>query len=208
MATTIWPAIHDERRSLAEELSGLTSDQWATPSLCAGWSVHDVLAHLLSAAKMTPPRFFVRFAGAGFNFDKFAGRQVELERAGGPEATLAEFRNVQNRTSAPPGPRDTWLGEAFVHGEDIRRPLGIAHDYPLGDVSKVVKLYANSNAIIGGKKRVEGVRLRATDTDCTVGEGPEVAGPVVSLMLAASGRQAALDDLSGPGLATLHSRMS
>jgi uncharacterized protein (TIGR03083 family) len=207
MATSIWSTIHAERTALAEDLAGLSPEQWETPTLCSGWTVHDVLAHLLSAAKMTPPKFFVRFAGAGFNFDRFAGRQVELERSGGPEATLTAFRDVQRRTSAPPGPRDTWLGEAFVHGEDIRRPLGISHNYPLDEVSKVVRLYANSNAIIGGKKRVDGLRLQATDTDLTVGDGPEVTGPVVSLMLVASGRRVALDELSGPGVATLNSRV-
>ena len=168
--------------------------------------MHDVLAHLLSAAKMTPPRFVRRFAAAGFDFTRFAGRQVVREGAGGPAATLAEFRAVQSRTSAPPGPKDTWLGEAFVHGEDIRRPLGIEHSYPLDQVTRVITLYANSNAIIGGKRRVAGITLRATDVDFSVGTGPVVEGPALDLMLAASGREQALDRLSGPGLETLAGR--
>lgn len=204
--TDIWPTIHAERQSLAEDLASLTAEQWQTPSWCQGWTVHDVLAHLTSAAKMTPPKFFGRFAAAGFNFDRFAARQLARERSGGPAGTLAEFRAVLSRTSASPGPKDTWLGEAFAHGEDIRRPLGIAHSYPLPYVVRVINLYANSNAIIGGKRRVSGLTLRATDADFSLGAGPVVEGPAVDLMLAASGRKQALSGLSGPGLETLAAR--
>jgi uncharacterized protein (TIGR03083 family) len=206
MGTDIWPTIHAERTALADDLADLTPDQWATPSMCSGWTVHDVLAHLLSAAKMTPPKFFARFAGAGFNFDKFAAKQVAIEGAGGPAETLAAFRAAHDRTSSPPGPKETWLGEAFVHGEDIRRPLGIARDYPLPQVARALGLYTRSNAIIGGKTRVADLTLRATDTDYSSGSGPVVEGPVVSLMLVASGRKSALDELSGPGVDTLRSR--
>jgi uncharacterized protein (TIGR03083 family) len=206
MGTEIWPTIHAERSALADDVAGLTPDQWATPSLCSGWTVHDVLAHLLSAAKMTPPKFFARFAGAGFNFDKFAAKQVAIEGADGPAATLAAFRAAHDRTTSPPGPKETWLGEAFVHGEDIRRPLGITRDYPLPEVGRALGLYTRSNAIIGGKKRVAGLTLRATDTDYSSGSGPLVEGPIVSLLLVASGRKAALGELSGPGVDTLRRR--
>jgi uncharacterized protein (TIGR03083 family) len=202
----IWPVIHAERQSLADDLSSLSAEQWQTPTACSEWTVHDLLAHLLSAAKMTPPKFITRFAGAGFNFDRFAGKQVAIEGKDGPAATLAAFRAAQSRESSPPGPKDTWLGEAFVHGEDIRRPLGISHSYPLPYVTRVITLYANSNAIIGGKRRVAGVTLKANDIDYSVGSGPVVEGPAVSLMLAASGRKEALKDLSGDGVQILQSR--
>jgi len=206
MTDSIWPTIHAERHSLADDLAGLTAEQWATPSLCTQWTVHDVLAHLLSAAKMTPPRFFTRFAGAGFNFDRFAAKQVQIEGAAGPAATLAAFRAAEPRETAPPGPKETWLGEAFVHGEDIRRPLGITHVYPLPQVARTVAFYARSNAIIGGKTRVAAVMLKATDMDFSVGSGPLAQGPVISLLLAASGRKSALDELSGPGVQVLAGR--
>jgi uncharacterized protein (TIGR03083 family) len=206
MAESVWPTIHTERLALAADLEGLTPEQWKTPSLCAEWNVHEVLAHLLSAAKMTPPKFFGKFIGAGFNFNKFTAKQVALESAGGPEATLAAFKAAGSRTSAPPGPKDTWLGEAFVHGEDIRRPLGIHRDYPLPEVTRAVAFYAKSNAIIGGKSRVAGVALNATDADFSVGTGPLASGPAISLLLAASGRQSALADLTGPGVDELRSR--
>jgi uncharacterized protein (TIGR03083 family) len=206
MTDSIWPTIHAERQSLADEVEGLTAEQWATPSLCSEWTVHDVLAHLVSAAKMTPPRFLTKFAAAGFNFDKFTAKQVAVEGAGGPAATLAAFRAAQSRSSSPPGPQDTWLGEAIVHGEDIRRPLNIPHSYPLPDVTRALAFYARSNAIIGGKSRVAGLTMKATDTDFSVGSGPLVEGPALSLLLAASGRKSALTELSGPGVDDLRER--
>jgi uncharacterized protein (TIGR03083 family) len=203
---SVWPTIHNERRALADDLAGLTTEQWATQSLCSEWNVHQVLAHLLSAAKMTPPKFLVRMAAARFKFDDYSAKQVAAESAGGPAATLAAFRAVETRETAPPGPQETWLGEAFVHGEDIRRPLGIPRAYPSPEVARAIGLYARSNLIIGGKTRVAGLTLKASDIDYSVGSGPVVEGPAISLLLAASGRKSALDELSGPGVQTLRER--
>ena len=206
MADSVWPTIHAERKALADDLANLSAEQWNTPSLCSGWTVHQVLAHHLSAATMTPPKFFAKLAAAGFNFDKYAAKEVAAQSAGGPAATLAAFRAAESRTNAPPGPKDTWLGEALVHGEDIRRPLGIKREYPMAAVTRAITFYSKSNVIIGGKSRVAGLTLKATDTDFSIGSGPLVEGPAVSLMLAATGRKGALDDLSGPGVETLRSR--
>jgi uncharacterized protein (TIGR03083 family) len=207
MATSVWPTIHAERAALVNDLADLTPQQWALPTMCSEWNVHEVLAHQLSAAKMTPPKFFAKLAGAGFKFNQFTANQVSAESAGGPAATLAAFRAAQGRTSAPPGPKDTWLGEAFVHGEDIRRPLGITRSYPLPEVARALAFYAGSDVIIGGKTRVAGLTLKATDTDFSTGSGPVVEGQVMSLLLVASGRAGALDELAGPGLDTLRNRL-
>lgn len=50
-------------------------------------------------------------------------------------------------------------------------------------------------------------RLRATDAEWSTGAGPEVSGPLLSLLLAMTGREVALNDLSGDGVATLRQRM-
>ena len=206
MSDDIWPVVHAERRALAADLAELTPEQWATPSLCTGWSVHDVLAHMVATAKETPPRFLVGMLTSGFRLSRMTEKRIAEERAGGPAATLAAFRGVETATSAPPGPKLSWLGEALVHAEDIRRPLGIAHDYPLASVTQVTDFYASSNVLIGGKSRVAGVTLLASDTDWSRGSGPVVSGPARALMLATTGRKAALDELSGPGVEVLRSR--
>ena len=206
MADDIWKVIHAERRALAADLDGLTDRQWQIRSLCADWTVAQVLAHLLATASMTPPAFLGNMIAAGFNFNSFAAKQVARRGADGPLATLSAFRAASNRISSPPGPKVTWLGEAFVHGEDIRRPLGLRGHYPLDRVAAVTRFYAGSNALIGGKRRVDGLTLRATDTDLTLGSGPEVTGPAVALMLATAGRGVALNELRGPGLDQLRDR--
>lgn len=207
MSTSPWPTIHAERGALVDDLTGLTDAQWSTPSLCEGWSVHDLLAHMTATAEMTKLGFFGRFAGAGFNFDKMADKDVAAYREGGPQATLAKMKAAQNLSKSPPGPVDSWLGETLVHGEDIRRPLGIKHEYPTDAVVRLLDFYKGSNLIVGAKKRIAGLTLRATDADWSHGEGPEVRGPGIALLLAMTGRTAALDDLDGDGVATLRSRM-
>jgi uncharacterized protein (TIGR03083 family) len=206
MAENLWPAIHAERKALADDLANLTAEQWSTPSLCGRWTVLQVLAHQVATAKMTPPTFFAKLAGSGFNFQKFSEKGIATESAGGADATLASFRAVGTATTSPPGPKLSWLGEALVHSEDIRRPLGIARAYPVEWVTKAIGFYSGSNVLIGGKRRVAGVTLKATDTDWSHGIGPVVEGPAMALLLATTGRTIALDELSGPGLATLRSR--
>jgi len=76
----------------------------------------------------------------------------------------------------------------------------------LASVTEVIDFYARSNVLIGGKRRVEGVTLRATDTDWSSGTGLLVEGPAVALMLAATGRKAALAELTGPGVEILRGR--
>jgi len=98
------------------------------------------------------------------------------------------------------------LGEIIVHGEDIRRPLGLTHSAPEAALIAVADSWKNSNILIGAKRRIAGLRLRATDSTWTHGEGPEVSGPMASLVLAMSGRKGALSDLSGDGLRTLMAR--
>jgi hypothetical protein len=66
--------------------------------------------------------------------------------------------------------------------------------------------YKNSNLIVGTKRRIDGLTLRATDTEWTHGSGPEVTGPIITLVMAMTGRKAAADALTGDGVATLRSR--
>ena len=204
--TEIWPAVHAERKALAADLRELTSDDWAKPSLCGAWTVRDVLAHMTSAAKLTPPAFFGKMIGSGFSFDKVQEKGVAAQRGASPADTLASFESVVTSVKHPPGPNQTWLGEVIVHSQDIRRALGIQHEYPTDAVVTVADFYKGSNLLIGSKNRIAGLTLRATDADWTHGAGPEVSGPVLSLVMAMTGRKQPLDDLTGDGVATLRSR--
>jgi uncharacterized protein (TIGR03083 family) len=206
-ASDRWKLIHAEREALASDLASLTDDQWRTPSLCGRWTAQEVLAHMTATAQMTPPKFVAKMARAGFRFNDMTARDVAAGTAGTPQHGLDAFRSAMASTSSPPGPGDTWLGETIIHAEDIRRPLGITHAYPTEAVVRVADFYKNSNALIGAKNRIAGLSLRATDTQWSTGQGPEVSGPILSLLMAMTGRKAALADLKGEGVETLQSRM-
>ncbi|HEY2308965.1 MAG TPA: maleylpyruvate isomerase family mycothiol-dependent enzyme [Streptosporangiaceae bacterium] len=206
MATTSpWPLIHAEREALVADLGTLTDDQWATPSLCGDWTVRDVLGHMVATAKMTTPKFFVSMAATGFRFNKMTAKAVAAEATAKPGDGLANFRSHLKDTTHPPGPVESMLGEVVIHSADIRKPLGIAHEYPEEALNRVADFFKGSNLIVGAKQRIAGVTLRATDTGWSTGSGPEVTGPHLSLILAMTGRPAALADLSGEGLGTLKS---
>ncbi|CAM4423562.1 putative Actinobacterial protein [Mycobacterium basiliense] len=201
-----WTTIATERGALADDLATLTPSQWDTPSLCAGWTVRDIVAHLCATASLNPAKFFLGMAGAGFNFEKFAKGQLAKHRGADPAETLQKFRSLQHSTSAPPGPKVSWLGEIVIHGADVRTPLGISHTYAPGTVRQVIDFYQGSNLLIGAKRRVSGLALEATDDDWKHGQGQPVQGPLLALLLATTGRAAGCDDLTGPGVQILRSR--
>jgi uncharacterized protein (TIGR03083 family) len=207
MPSNTWDLIHAERRRLISDLEPLTAEQWQTESLCAGWDVRQVLAHLVALTKQTPPKFFGKFVASGFQFDKMVAKDIAREGSGTPAQTLAALDAHVGDTTAPPGPVDSWIGEFVVHGADIRRPLGIAYSPPVATTRQVADFYKNSNLLIGSKNRIVGVRLIATDTDWSHGSGPEVRGPILSLVQAMTGRAIALSDLDGDGVPTLKAKM-
>jgi uncharacterized protein (TIGR03083 family) len=202
----LWTQVHTERKALIEDLENLTAEQWTSPSLCRGWSVHDVLAHQLATAKMTPGSFVRKFISSGFNFGKFAQTEIVRETAGGPRVTLDNFKGAYQRTTSPPGPKQTWLGEALIHSEDIRQPLGLTRVYPIDAVITCLDFFKGSNTLIGAKSRIAGLTLKATDASWTTGSGPLVEGPALALLMAMTGRKAHLEQLTGDGVQTLRAR--
>ncbi len=202
----MWTTIANERAALAGDLADLSPEQWATTSLCPGWTVQDALAHMTSTAHVSAPAFFLGMVATGFRFETFSRRGIERWKGESPAQTLQHFREAESSRTHPPGPSTSWLGEVVVHAEDIRRPLGLVHTYPPDAVRQVLDFYRGSNALIGTKRRIAGLTLRATDLDWTHGDGPEVRGPALSLLMAATGRRAALGDLEGSGVGELTAR--
>jgi len=202
----VWAMVHAERAALIDDLANLDDESWEKPSLCAGWSVHEVVTHLVDNAKTTRLSFVLGLARARFDFDRQNARGVERERGRTPEETLEKFRAVASRTSTPPAPLDSRLVEEVVHGEDIRRPLGLTHSYASEAVARSLRLQGRTPASFGGAKELlSRVQLIAVDYGrfAPLGSGPAVSGPALSLLLAISGRRVALDDLEGPGIAAL-----
>jgi uncharacterized protein (TIGR03083 family) len=204
--TDLMPMIHEERRLLAADLAVLEPEQWAQATWCDKWTVQQLVGHLVASASITAPHFIVGFISTGFSFDRFVDKDLRQYAKGTPSEVLERFRGIITSTRKPPGPAYVALGEIMVHGEDIRRVLGQKCEHPDEHLTTLAGMYIKTGAPLHGKRRSAGLRFVATDTDWSSGDGPEVRGPTMSLILGMVGRRAALDELDGPGLDTLRSR--
>jgi uncharacterized protein (TIGR03083 family) len=202
-----WPFIRAERAALIADLENVSDAAWSTPSLCAGWTVREVLAHMTAVAKLTPAGFVGKFAAAGFRFNSMNEIGMKAELGSTPAETLAGFRAQLDRTTSPPGGVDMLVGDMVIHSQDVRRPLRISHTFQPEALTLMANSVIRSNLVLGGKRRASGLKLTATDQDWTRGAGPEVKGPLASIIIVLTGRKAGLPDLSGDGVAVLSSRV-
>lgn len=206
--TTTWATIHTERAALAVDLADLADSRWGTPSLCEGWSVEEALAHLTAGALETRWRWIASVLRARFDFDKHNRRRITENLGKTPRSTLENFHAAIPSAKGPSGHHWAWLGEIVIHGEDIRRPLGIAPATPPEVAREVASHFAVKNFTVPSKTHVAGLQLVATDSDFRHGEGLDVTGPTLSLVLAMAGREAHLADLEGSGVEQLAAAIS
>ena len=130
-ATGIWPLVHAERAALAADLADLTGEQWATPSLCTGLTVREVLAHLTAGASLTPVRWLAGVIRCRFDFDKQVAMRLAEQLGATPAETIARFRSVLTSTNKPPLPTLAMLGETIVHAAG--HPAAAVHPPRLSD---------------------------------------------------------------------------
>jgi len=204
----LWPLVHAERAALAADLEDLTDERWATPSLCDDLTVREVLAHLTAGASLNPVRWMAGVIRARFDFDRMVAVRLAEQLGASPAETLARFRAVVTSTTKAPLPTVALLGEAVVHGEDIRRPLGIRRDHPIEALTRVAGYYQGSDLVVLAKGRIRGLRLVATDGPFATGSGPLVSGTTLALTMAMTGRTAYCDELDGEGVAALRNAVS
>lgn len=190
-----------ERCSLADQLEDLTDDEWAAPSLCAGWTVHDVVAHLTMSTRTSVPRVAWAVLRARGDFDRaFADEARERAARFGPDELVGQLRAMADvdRRLRLAGPLDP-LNDLLVHGQDAMVPLGRERPVP-ADRAEPCLRHTWAAPFVGAATRFAGLRLVATDCAWSEGEGPEVRGPSSGLLLALNGRAAGLDRLEGEGL--------
>ena len=201
-----WPLVHAERTALAADLADLTGEQWATPSLCTGLTVREVLAHLTAGASLNPVSWLAGVIRCRFDFDQQVAMRLAEQLGATPAETMDRFRSVLTSTTKPPVPTLAMLGETIVHAQDIRLPLGIRHDYPIETLTRVAEYYQGSDLPVLTKTRIKGLRLAATDGPFNTGSGPLVSGTTLALTMAMAGRGSYCDELRGDGCATLRKR--
>ncbi|MFI6874061.1 maleylpyruvate isomerase family mycothiol-dependent enzyme [Streptomyces sp. NPDC050400] len=202
----VWQLIRAERAALAADLAGLSDARWATPSLCDGLSVREVLAHLTAGASLNAVRWMAGVIRCRFDFDRQVAVRLAEQLGTTPADTLERFRRIVPSTTKPPLPAIAMLGETIVHATDIRRPLGIHRDHPVETVTRVAEYYRGSDLVVLAKGRIGGLRLVATDGPFTTGSGALVSGTTLALVMAMTGRTALCDDLEGDGVELLRAR--
>ena len=198
-----------ERTRLLQVLDGLDEAGWYTPSLCAGWSVRDVVVHMLMPYELSAPRFLARMLRARFSFDRMAARYATTDPRT-PAEVVAGLRATADRRFAVPGaPVEAPLSHLAIHAQDVYRPLGVPSLTDPGNAHIVLEQLTTPRARRSLPDSVfDGVSYAATDTNWRHGEGPEVRGPAAALLSAIFGRSAALADLTGEGLPQVRARLT
>ena len=188
-----WELIAAERRALADLLDGLGPEQWEAPSLCAGWRVRDVAAHV--ALTPQPPslgRMIMAAIRARGDFDRVNHDYAVDHAARPPEQLLAELRGFADSRRRPAVTTvPNLLFDVPVHVQDVAMALGREHEMPLDAARAGVERVWRMGWPFHARRRLRGLRLVATDSDWTAGEGEEVRGPTAALLLLLTGRDAA-----------------
>lgn len=196
-----------ERAELAEFLAGLSAEQWAAASLCEGWSVRDVVAHMICYDVLSWPQTLKRLARVGFNLNR--GNAVELTAADalGPDEVLARLENqlTPRGLTAVFGGMPALL-DGLIHHQDIRRPLGLPREIPTERLETALRLSLWAPPV-NARWRGRGLRLEASDCDFSHGRGPTVRGPGEALLMTLAGRAGIAGELSGPGQPILARRV-
>lgn len=201
-----WTLVERERLALADLADSLTDEQWDAPSLCEGWRARDVVGHVNAVAKTGLLGVLAGIVRARFDVDRYLADAGRAEGARPRAELIADLRaNAASRKLPPMFKPEDLFGDTFVHGQDVRRALGLQRRIE-PDALRLVLDREKGNKMLGVAKRVAGLRLVASDLDWSHGEGPEVCGPAEAILMAILGRQAALADLTGPGVETLASR--
>lgn len=207
----VWAAIDLQRRRTADLLDGLSEEQWGRPSLCQGWTVRDVAAHL-TLQQMGPGAALLSALRHPGGLNRII-RESARDRARRPAGRLAaDLRSTvgSRRTNVGMTNLET-LTDILVHGQDIALPLGLELEMPPEAAAAAAERVRSSLGT--GKARVfrrlplGDVRLCATDTSWAAGEGPEIRGPIAALLLLLTGRRAGLDRLTGDGAEALRRQL-
>jgi len=204
----LWALLmHVERTALAEDLLGLNAEQWRHATLCGQWDVEEVAAHLTAAASLNQMRWVRSMLGARFRVDVHNQRRLAECRGSTPAETLERFHAIIHSTTASSGHTPAYLGEVVVHAQDIRQPLGLPRTPSLDALTPVAEFFARRNFAVASRTTVAGLQLRADDGPFATGEGLLVTGSTLALVMSMAGRAPYIDQLDGPGVATLRARV-
>ncbi len=200
----LWDLVDDERRDLAQFLAGLSETDWDTQSLCIGWRVREVVAHLIWVPTVTRGSVFMPLLKAGWSVPKLSDRVARAQGARPTTELLGSIAaTIGNRRVPPRSTTASVLADLFIHHQDIRRPLGKPRHVDEERLQVVL-----DRTIWEESTRCRGLTLRATDMEFEQGSGPVVEGLAEALIMTVSGRGSVLTELGGPGFEPLAARLA
>ena len=197
----------EERADFAAFLATLSPQQWQAPTLCAGWRVRDVVAHVISYDDLDTRRLLAHVIQGRLRLGRVNAAALARYHARSPEQLLALLTDHPQPRGVPAalGGR-VGLTEALIHHQDIRRPLAQPRAIPPERLLPALRI-ALIAPDIGGLWRIRGVRLVATDLPFSAGIGQEVRGPAEALLMTIAGRHGVAGELPGPGQRKLARRI-
>ncbi|MFD4438720.1 maleylpyruvate isomerase family mycothiol-dependent enzyme [Nocardia sp. NPDC058519] len=200
MNDTIWQAVAQERATLVELLHDLPESAWDAATLCAGWRVRDVVAHLVLATRVTITALLVNLIRARGNTDRLV-HDTAVRHADRTPTTelLAQLRATIDSRAIPIGttPIDR-LMDLLVHGQDIAVPLGIDRVMPPTAARLSLDRVWTMGAPFHARKRLAGYSLTTTDASWTAGNGTPITGTAAELLMVVTGRTSPDDRGSRP----------
>jgi uncharacterized protein (TIGR03083 family) len=183
-------AIAAERRELATVLAGLSGPEWDAPTLCEGWRVREVVAHMTMPFRYSVAQFGLEMAKARGNFNRMADRCARRDAADiTSEDLLACLRDNATHPWRPPGGGfEGALTHDVIHGLDITVALGIDRRVPEDRLRIVLSGLISAKGQKAFGVDVQGIELRAEDIDWSFGSGKPVTAPAQELALILAGR--------------------
>jgi uncharacterized protein (TIGR03083 family) len=170
--------------------------------------VHDVAAHLLMPLVTPIPRVVLAMARSGFSFDRANLKlTAAVARRSNDQIVMGLRTNAEKRFKPPGMGFEAPLTDLLVHGQDIRRPLGITDALDPEHLRRSLTFLSGKTQGFVPKGLVDGIRFEATDLDWSGGDGDLARGPGEAVLLTMTGRRVAVADLEGPGVATLRGRL-
>ena len=196
----VWANVTHERGILGTLLRDLSAADWDSPSLCDGWRIRDVAAHVIAAPKVTVGDVLAELRDRLLRRRPGPGRPRPGDRA--VSAILADYERLAASRRRPLGTTaDDMLVDVLVHTQDVAIPLGLRHDPPAEAAVAALQRACRVRFVYGTQRLLRGVRLEATDADWSYGDGPLVEGRASQLLLVCTGRGRAASGLTGPGAA-------
>ena len=196
---TIRDMIAAQRAELAEVLADLPAPSWDEPTLCAGWRVREVVAHITMPFRYGGPLFMLELARSRGRFNAMSDRVARRDAARMSPAELAEaVRSNAGHPWKPPGGGFTGaLAHDLIHGLDITVPLGLAKPVPEERLRLILPASLTDRSVRFFGATLDGIELRAEDMDWTLGSGTPLTGAAADLLLVLCGRKLPPGRLAG-----------